>query len=319
MPDTSLSHPVGAGRRPPGNADKDCDKVRDWLMSIPAGNGGTASIPASDGGSLARAIETFQRRHVPAHVDGWIQPGGRTWGKIMEVLKLAVPPVSTGGPKDFKPIPRETAFKQWDDIWIKQTLNASTHTLWAKGCLLTATASALAYKGLRLPADRATRDAVRAVLARKIPATLAEHDRLFGPDKITPASLEAWMSLNDGQGYDGAASADLKPSLTHLLAPGNRDVTFWGQHSGKVKDPRFRYLDLPTPEQLRRWLNKGHILIAMPRFDDHHWLWITGHNGAEQFTVWDVGYSPGDDEFTKTITAADILVMDHWGSTTSLA
>lgn len=312
MPGFEISASVGVGRKAKGgNRPKDCATVRTMLESIPPGRGGTARIAAADQGRLEEAIRTFQRRQGLSDPDGWIARGGWTWGKLLEATNLATPPVATSRGKKFVLTYNETTFHQGAMPWRTQKLNASADvSIGAKGCLLTATASAFAWKGVRIPA--ASTKAVGEVLNRptKAPAYALPLDRL------TPSTLEAWMCLDGGQGYEHGTRLDLDAGALSRLDPTRKDILFWGQHS-IAPGAGFGYLKLPTPEQLRRWLDGGHLLIARLYKNDHHWLWLTGHDGGETFDVWDVGYWEGP-HFTKTINAAEIELMNHYGPVTSL-
>jgi len=172
--------------------------------------------------------------------------------------------------------------------------------------LLTSIACGFAYKGVTIPVvDQA---AVKQLLATKN-STYKEP-----VSELTPATLEAWMSLNNGQGYDSARSISLDAGkLTRITS--RADMAFWGRHAGSRSD----YLKLPSAEQLRRWLDAEHILVGRPTANEHHWLWLVGHDGGDNFKVWDVGYPAGNAYHTESVQPSEIDLLNHWGPTGSLS
>ena len=291
-----------------GNRPEDRDTARDAFQAIPASRGGSTGLPPQDVGALIAAIETFQRHWWPGtRPDGVMEPEGRTWRKARSLLGAsaggpATPaPSASGGAKSLA-IDKRHKFFQAMSEWKDQKLNASrTDTLHAKGCLLTCIASALSWKGVTIPAGEVKR--VHDMRRQKgFPTT-----GVYAANAITPSTLDAWMSLNDGQGYANKNSTDLDSGYISRML-NRRDIAFMGAHSPGRSD----WLAMPSAGQMADWLEQEQILIVRRTANQHHFLWITGHDGAGTFTVWDVGYPEGSPHHTATVQASDLDRVLRW-------
>lgn len=292
-----------------GNRPEDRDTARTAFQGIALTNGGSTGMEEQDVGALIVAIEKFQRRWWPGvRPDGVMEPEGRTWRKIRALLGVRAgspappaPSPSSGGAKSFA-IDKRHKFFQGMPEWKGQRLNSSkTDTLHAKGCLLTCIASALSWKGVTIPPGEVTR--VHDMRKRKGFTTMG----VYAANAITPSTLEAWMSLNDGQGYANKNSTDLDSGhISRML--NRRDIAFMGAHSPDRSD----WLALPSAGQMADWLEQEQILIVRRSANQHHFLWIIGHDGAGTFKVWDVGYPEGSPHHTATVQASDLDRVLRW-------
>lgn len=294
-----------------GNRPQDRDTARTAFQSIALANGGSTGMREQDVGALIAAIETFQRRWWPGVTpDGVMEPEGRTWRKIRALLGASAgspaPSSSSsygsGGAKYFNPDKRHLFF-QGGAEWLKQTLNKSkTDTIHGKGCLLTCIACALSWKGVRIPATEVQR--VHDLRKQKGYPTMG----FYAANAMTPSTLEAWMSLNDGQGYANRNASDLDSG--HISRMLNRkDIAFMGAHSPDRSD----WLAMPNAGQMADWVDQERILIVRRSENKHHFLWVTGHDGAGTFKVWDVGWPADSDYHTATVRVEELDRVLRWG------
>jgi hypothetical protein len=303
-----LNGPVGRDCiRRGGNRPEDRDTARNAFQSVAPANGGTVGLREQDVGGLITAIETFQKRWWPGvRPDGVMEREGRTWRKVRALVGVGSPlaPSSSsnapGGAKYFNPH-KNHLFYQGGALWMDQKLNTSTvHTIWAKGCLLTCIACALSWKGVKIPPGEVAR--VKAERIRK-----GSSLGFYAESALTPSTLEAWMSLNGGQGYANRSSSDLDSG--HISRMLNRkDVAFMGAHSPDRSD----WLAMPGAVQMADWINQERILIVRRTLKPKHFLWITGHDGAGNFKVWDVGWPPENANHTAKVTADELDRVLHW-------
>jgi hypothetical protein len=293
----SISSSVGRNQAAHGgNRPADLASIADALKSIPKNEGGAPELDAKDEEALSSAVVAFQKHWWP-HVtpDGVIQPDGRTWTKIKDLLRET-------SPKEFKLAPQHKLF-QGDPRWQKQNLNNSndaSNNIWTKGCLLTSLSCALAWKGLLIPADEVA--AVKKLLQTK------NKGYTGSCSEINPATVDAWMTLSESQGYERKDSVDLDGGHFAKILQ-QQGLIFYGKHT----PDKTGYLKMPTRQQMERWVNEEWILIVRRAANQHHFLWVTGHDGAGNFSVWDVGYPAGNENHAALVRVEDLDQIFRWG------
>lgn len=293
----SISSSVGRNQASHGgNRPDDLASVTNALKSIPGNEGGAPELVADDEEALSRAIVAFQKRWWPHRIpDGVIQPKGETWTKIKYLLGETLP-------KEFKLAPQHKLF-QGDPRWQKQNLNNSKDALnniWTKGCLLMSLSCALAWKEMQIPADEVP--AVKKLLETK------NKDYAGNFSEINPATLDAWMTLNGSQGYERRDSVNLDGGRFAKIL-NQRGLIFYGKHTSD----KTGYLKMPTRQQMERWVNDEWILIVRRAANQHHFLWVTGHDGTGTFSVWDVGYPAGNPNHAASVRVEDLDQVFRWG------
>lgn len=274
--------------------------VRDLLNRVPVLAGGPFQpIPEGDMAALQQAIGNFQAHHL-GKVYGYIGPTGRSM-PLLNRLALPIPA------KVVLQLPGGEGFSQGDHRWYKINMNTTQsleYTLWHRGCALSAVATAFAAKNVRI----LDQQPVRQVLAKKQQEAKRRHQqkdyvvRDFGA--ITPLTLDAWMTANNGQGYTTPRAADISWNRVANVSP---DVSYLYQT--KRWDARY-----PSPAQLRALLDRELLIIAF--HPPHHFVLLTGYKGETEFLVWDVGYrtrkSYQYDQFSKFVVYEHKLSRRKW-------
>jgi hypothetical protein len=309
MASITITAAVGANRGRSGG-NKEGERIAVWaaLKGIPPADGGTPGLVAWDEADLVPAIKTFQKRWWPGRIpDGYFSPNGDGIRKINALLGGALSGGGTagaGGAYQFR-LTAPQKMMQGNDAWSQQKMSNSSDIndrIIVKGCLLTAMACAFNWKGIRIPAEDEA--AVKAmVLKKNFTYPLRDYSAL------NPATLDAWMSLNNEQGYHPSRKMDADPGrLAKLIR--RKELTFWGRHEPGATSA---WLQMPTTAEMAKWVREEWLLIIRRSAKTNHFLWVTGFDGNETFTLHDVGFGSANEKYCGAAKVEDFDRIFRWG------